>query len=75
MMAYTYCANEFNSTPFSSCCGTASMWGSCARCGEEITHHKPSAAVLRARELHRRGRCGMCGKPKGNIAVPGNCYC
>jgi len=74
-MAYTYCANEFNSTPFSSCCGTASMGRSCARCGEEITHHQSSPAVLRARELSRQGRCGMCGKPKGNIAVPGNCHC
>lgn len=74
-MAYTYCANEFNSTPFSSCCGTASMGKSCARCGEEITHHQHSTAVLRARQLRTQGKCGMCGKPKGNITIPGNCHC
>lgn len=41
-MAHTYCSSDFNSTPFSSCCGTASMGRSCASCGEEITHHVDS---------------------------------
>jgi len=74
-MSYTYCANEFNSTPFSSCCQTASMGKSCARCGEEITHHQDSAAVIRAKQLNRVGRCGMCGSPRGNPAISGNCHC
>lgn len=74
-MAYTYCANDFNSTPFTSCCGTASFGSSCASCGEEITGHQDSAAVMRARQLHRRGRCGMCGSPRGNPAIAGNCHC
>lgn len=74
-MAHTYCANEFNSTPFSSCCGAASFGGSCARCGEEITHHQHSAAVLRARKLRSQGRCGMCGRRKGPLNVSGNCHC
>lgn len=74
-MAYTYCANEFNSTPFSSCCQTASMGSSCARCDEAITYHQHSAAVMAARRLRAEGRCGMCGKPKGNIAISGNCHC
>lgn len=74
-MAYTYCANDFNSTPFTTCCGTASFGKRCERCGEEITHHQHSAAVMRARELRARGKCGMCGKPLGNPAVSGNCHC
>lgn len=74
-MAFTRCANEFNSTPFSSCCDTASMGRTCANCGEEITHHVDSPAVARAKQLHRQGRCGMCGRPKGNPAVSGNCHC
>jgi hypothetical protein len=68
-MAYTYCSGEFNSTPFSSCCGIASFGKSCDRCGEEITHHEDSASVRRAKELHRQGKCGVCGKPKHA------CYC
>lgn len=74
-MAFTRCANAFNSTPFSSCCDTASMGRTCANCGEEITHHMDSPAVARAKQLHRQGRCGMCGRPKGNPAVSGNCHC
>jgi hypothetical protein len=74
-MAHTYCANEFNSTPFSSCCRVASMGSKCDRCGEEITYHQDSAAVARAKQLHREGKCGMCGSPRGNPAVSGNCHC
>ena len=74
-MAHTRCANDFNSTPFSSCCDTASFGKSCAKCGEEITHHVASPAVVRARQLRSQGRCGMCGKPKGNPAISGNCHC
>lgn len=74
-MAHTYCANEFNSTPFSSCCQVASFGSRCDRCGEEIAYHQHSAAVLRARDLNRQGRCGMCGARKGNPAISGNCHC
>ena len=74
-MAHTYCASVYNSTPFSSCCRVASFGSRCDRCGEEITHHEHSPEVQRARELHRQGRCGMCGKPRGDIAISGNCYC
>jgi hypothetical protein len=31
--------------------------------------------VLRARELHSQGKCGMCGRPRGNPAISGNCHC
>lgn len=74
-MAYTRCANDFNSTPFSTCCGVASFGKNCARCGEEIIGHMDSPAVSRAKQLHRQGRCGMCGSPIGNPATSGNCHC
>jgi len=68
-MAYTFCANEFNSTPFSSCCNVASLGSHCDRCGDEIQFHKPSPAVLAARQLRSQGKCGLCGKPLKE------CYC
>ena len=74
-MSHTYCANEFNSTPFTSCCGVASFGSNCERCGEAITYHQDSAAVRLAKQRHAAGRCGMCGKPKGNPAISGNCHC
>lgn len=74
-MAYTYCANEFNSTRFSSCCKTATFGMRCARCGEEIAYHADSPLVARAKRLRAQGKCGMCGKPKGNPAISGNCHC
>lgn len=74
-MAHTYCANEFNSTPFTSCCQLATFGKTCPGCGEEITHHQHSAAVLAARRLNAQGRCGMCGRPKGPIEINGNCCC
>ena len=74
-MAYTRCANEFNSTPFTSCCDVASFGKHCDRCGEEITFHQDSAIVKRAKQLNKQGRCGICGKPTGNPAISGNCYC
>lgn len=67
-MAHTYTANPFNSTPFSTCCGAASMDHNgrpakeCARCGEPMTHHDDGLAARRA-EVGPYG-CLMCGKPR-----------
>ncbi len=78
-MAHTHTANAFNSTPFSSCCGAASMDSSgrpakrCARCGGELTHHDDGLAARRAQV--GPGNCLMCGKRRGNPAVAGNCHC
>jgi ribosomal protein S14 len=78
-MAYTRRANPYNSTPFSSCCGTASMdhkgrpADHCHRCGEPMTHDDDGLAQ-RQREVGAR-RCLMCGMPRGNPAVVGNCNC
>jgi len=75
-MAHTYRANEFNSTPFSSCCGAASMDSNgrpakkCARCGEEITHD------INGLPARRPGYCLMCGKPyKNGPQDAGACHC
>ncbi|WP_378619538.1 hypothetical protein [Nitratireductor sp. GCM10026969] len=78
-MAFTKTANAFNSTPFSSCCGVASMKSGgrpddhCHRCGEPMTHHDDGLGARR-REVGA-GNCLMCGKRRGNPAVPGNCHC
>lgn len=80
-MAHTYYANDYNSTPFSSCCGVASQGSNggpadrCHGCGEAITHHVDSLAVSAARRLRAEGRCGMCGMRIGDPAVAGNCHC
>jgi hypothetical protein len=75
-MAYTYTAGPYNSTPFSSCCGTASMDGSgrpddhCHRCGNPMTHH--NSGLPRCKP----GHCLMCGKPyKGGPHEDGACHC
>jgi len=78
-MAYTRRANAFNSTPFSSCCGTASMnWKGqpddhCHSCGEPMTHDDDGLEALRRRIP--AGHCLMCGKNRGNLAIAGNCHC
>lgn len=74
-MAHTYNANEFNSTPLSSCCNVASMGSRCDKCGESIEFHQHSPAVMAARRLHSQGRCGICGGKRGNPAISGNCHC
>ncbi len=72
-MAYTLRANEFNSTPFSSCCGIASMNfkgrpdDHCHRCGEAMTHDDDGLAARR-REVGP-GNCLMCARPRSE------CYC
>jgi len=74
-MASTYTCSPFNSTPFSSCCGVASMTDSgrpadkCARCGEALHFH--DSGVPRGKP----GCCLMCGRPRGDPAVSGNCHC
>lgn len=78
-MAYTRTANPYNSTPFSSCCGVASMTRSgrpdskCHGCGEEMTHHDDGLSARR-RQVGP-GNCLMCGKRRGDPAVSGNCHC
>jgi hypothetical protein len=72
---HTSCSGPFNSTPFSSCCGVASMGSVCDRCGATVTHHVDSPAVAQAKRLHSAGRCGICGARRGNPAVAGNCHC
>lgn len=62
-MAYTYCANEFNSTPFSSCCRIASYGSKCEECGNDLLWHEVSPSVARARRLRLEGKCGLCSKP------------
>lgn len=78
-MAYTYRANLFNSTPFSSCCRTASMDSRgrpddhCHKCGEKMTHDEDG--LSQARRQTPPGCCLMCRKPVGNPAISGNCHC
>lgn len=71
-MTYTYCASPFNSTPFSACCGVASMDSHCSRCGEEIFGHSGTRNV---RGPLQDSCCRMCGSPRGNPAIDGNCHC
>lgn len=78
-MAYTYRANAFNSTPFSSCCGVASMNAQgrpdtkCHRCGQPMLYDDDGLSAVRARTP--KGHCLMCGKRKGDPAISGNCHC
>lgn len=63
---YTRVANPYNSTPFSSCCGIASMTrdGSpddhCHGCGEKM-HWHDNGLGARRREIGP-DRCIMCGQ-------------
>ena len=72
-MAYTRTSGPFNSTPFSSCCGVASMNNQgrpdnhCHGCGEALTHHDDGLSERR-REVGPSA-CLMCGKPRSN------CFC
>ncbi len=72
-MAYTHRANAYNSTPFSSCCGIASMNGQgrpddhCHGCGEKMAHDDDGLGARR-QEVEPDG-CLMCGKPRRE------CYC
>ena len=79
-MAYTRRANAFNSTPFSSCCGAASMTSNgrpaahCARCDEPMTHDDDGLGALRRKTP--AGHCLMCGKPrKSGPHESGACHC
>lgn len=78
-MAYTRTANPYNSTPFSSCCGIASMTSGgrpashCAKCGEPMTGHDDGLASIRAKTP--AGHCLMCGRKRGDPAISGNCNC
>lgn len=72
-MAITYTANPFNSTPFSSCCGIASMDRNgrpdtvCHGCGGPLSYHDDG---LHSRRVEvGSGNCLMCGKPRHD------CYC
>jgi hypothetical protein len=73
-MAISYTSGPFNSTPFSSCCGVASMDRNgrrpdnhCHKCGGKLTYHDDGLASRR-REVGP-GNCLMCGKPRIK------CYC
>ena len=78
-MAYTRTSGPNNSTPFSSCCGIASIAyngrpdDKCHGCGEPMTHHDDGLSARR-REVGS-GNCLMCGKRRGNPAISGNCNC
>ncbi len=70
----THTANPYNSTPFTDCCGIAAINEErCPNCKALITGHDDGLAELRRKV--GPGNCLMCGKPRGNIAIPGNCCC
>ena len=74
-MAYTRTSGPYNSTPFSSCCGTASMDyrgkpdDHCHACGKRMTHHDNGLPP------RKPGVCMMCNCPVGDINIRGNCCC
>lgn len=78
-MAYTYTSGPYNSTPFSSCCRTASITSSgkpddhCHKCGRQMTHHDDGLNDIRRKT--KPGHCLMCGKKIGNPAISGNRNC
>lgn len=78
-MAYTRTSGPYNSTPFSSCCDTASMDyngrpdSKCHRCGQPMTHHDDGLSARR-REVGP-GNCLMCGKPVSNTQLGGKFCC
>lgn len=79
-MAYTRTSGPFNSTPFSSCCGIASMDhrgrpdDHCHKCGEPMTHHDDGLSAIR--KATPPGHCLMCGKPRKNGPQDaGACHC
>lgn len=69
----THVANDFNSTPFSDCCGVASFGPRCDRCQATITGHDDGLRAIRAKTP--TGHCLMCGKKRGPIHIAGNCNC
>ena len=69
----TETANHFNSTPFTRCCGVAAVnTDRCPSCNAQITGHDDGLAEVRR---WAKGGCLMCGKPRGDIRVAGNCCC
>lgn len=75
-MAYTRTVNDFNSTPFSSCCGVAAMdfegkpAKTCPKCGGELEYHNDGVPPTPV------GVCGMCFKPfKNGPQDEGACNC
>lgn len=66
--------NPFNSTPFTRCCGIAAIGEKrCPHCHAQISWHDDGLAARR-REVGPNN-CLMCGCPRGNISVRGNCCC
>ena len=76
-MTSTHTANPFNSTPFSRCCGVASMENRCAHCNALITFHD-NGLSLRRSEVGA-DNCLMCGEKKATASNPlgsrGTCCC
>lgn len=69
----TRVANPYNSTPFTTCCNVASLGGYCDKCGRKIVSHDDGLNAVR--RATKPGCCLMCGKPRGNPAIFGNCCC
>ena len=66
--------SPYNSTPFTKCCGVAAINEShCPACNAEILGHDDGLSTRR-REVGA-GCCLMCGRPRGDIAISGNCCC
>jgi hypothetical protein len=70
----THTDGQFNSTPFTKCCGVAAInVDRCPACEAQIEYHDDGLAARR-REVGA-GNCLMCGKKRGPIEVLGNCCC
>ena len=70
----THTDNPYNSTPFTDCCGVAAINEErCPNCKALITGHDDGLAELRRKV--GPGNCLMCGKPRGDINIRGNCCC
>lgn len=72
---HTITANDFNSTPFTACCGSAAIdTDRCPTCNAKIDYHDDGLAE---RRRWANGGCLMCGKPrpKKKLGEAGTCYC